>query len=100
MLSNSTTDFAGGTDKITVTGRTPLDNCTIQLRVNDENGGQTTRLLEFPHADEYTPVTFDIEHIAGKNNIAFVFLPGTQFDMKSFRFTKPKIKPVLIKATQ
>ena len=81
-------DFAGGTDKITVTGRTPLDNCTIQLRVNDENGGQTTRLLEFPHADEYTPVTFDIEHIAGKNNIAFVFLPGTQFDMKSFRFTK------------
>lgn len=81
-------DFAGGTDKITVTGRTPLDNCTIQLRVNDENGGQTTRLLEFPHADEYTPVTFDIEHIAGKNNIAFVFLPGTQFDMKSFRFIK------------
>lgn len=81
-------DFAGGTDKITVTGRTPLDNCTIQLRVNDENGSQTTRLLEFPHADEYTPVTFDVEHIAGKNNIAFVFLPGTQFDMKSFRFTK------------
>lgn len=81
-------DFADGTDKITVTGRTPLDNCTIQLRVNDENGNQTTRLLEFPHADGYTPVTFDIERICGKNNIAFVFLPGTQFDMASFRFIK------------
>ena len=88
VIEFNSLDFAGGTDKITVTGRTPLDNCTIQLRVNDENGSQTTRLLEFPHADEYTPVTFDIEHIAGKNNIAFVFLPGTQFDMKSFRFTK------------
>lgn len=81
-------DFADGTEKITVTGRTPLDNCTIQLRVNDENGNQTTRLLEFPHADGYTPVTFDIDRIAGANNIAFVFLPGTQFDMKSFRFIK------------
>lgn len=88
VIEYNALDFGGGTDKITVTGRTPLDNCTIQLRVNDESGNQTTRLLEFPHADEYTPVTFDIDRIAGKNNIAFVFLPGTQFDMKSFRFTK------------
>ncbi len=81
-------DFADGADKITVTGRTPLDNCTIQLRVNDENGNQTTRLLEFPHSDGYTPITFNIDRIIGKNNIAFVFLPGTQFDMSSFRFIK------------
>ena len=81
-------DFKGGTGKIRVTGRTPLDFCTIQLRVDDENGVQTTRLLEFPHADEYTEVQFAIDKIAGKNDISFVFLPGTKFDMESFEFIK------------
>lgn len=81
-------DFAEGTGRITVTGRTPLDFCTIQLRVTDSGKQQKTQLLEFPHSDEYTAVTFDLDTIKGKNDVSFVFLPGTKFDMESFEFLK------------
>ncbi len=88
VIEFSEMDFGKGTEKIEITGRTPLDHCTIQIRATDENGSQTTRVVEFPHSDDYVKAVFDIEKIKGINDISFVFLPGTKFDMESFRFIR------------
>ena len=81
-------DFAEGTDKVEITAKTPLDFCSVQIRATDKNGKQVTRLIEFPHADDYTAVVFDIEELKGLYNISFVFLPGTKFSIESFKFIK------------
>lgn len=79
-------DFGEGATTLTVTGHTPLDQNTIQLRTTDQSGAQTTRILEFPHTDGFEPVKFEIEKLSGLNDVSFVFLPGTKFDMESFVF--------------
>ena len=88
VIEFSCLDFADGADAVTVVGSTPLDNCTIQLRVTDKNGTQTTQLLEFPHSEGYMPVRFELDEIYGENDIAFVFLPGAKFNFDSFTFEK------------
>ncbi len=77
-----------GTAEIEITGRTPLDHCTIQIRATDINGTQTTRIVEFPYSEQYTAAKFAIDNINGIQDISFVFLPGAKFDMESFKFTK------------
>ena len=79
-------EFDKGTKKIVICGKTPNDINTIQLRYNDDNDVQQTQLLEFPNSDDYVEICFDIEEITGVRNISFVFLPGSNFDFKWFRF--------------
>ncbi len=79
-------DFDKGTKKVVVCGKTPNDVNTIQLRYNDDNDVQQTQLLEFSKSDDYVEISFDIEEIIGMRNISFVFLPGSNFDFKWFRF--------------
>ena len=88
VIEFSCLDFADGTNAVTVVGSTPLDNCTIQLRVTDKNGTQTTQLLEFPYSEDYMSVRFELDEISGENDIAFVFLPGAKFNFDSFTFEK------------
>jgi beta-galactosidase len=73
-----------GTGKITICGRTPLETNTIQIRFVGEQ--ESVQVVSFPHTDEYTELTFDIERVTGRNQVTFVFLPGCNFDFKWFRF--------------
>ncbi len=43
-------------------------------------------LLEFEKADSYTEREFPLDGISGKCRVSFVFLPGSDFDFKSFKF--------------
>lgn len=79
-------DFDKGVSGITVCGKTPNDMNTIQLRYNDDDGVQQTQLLEFSNASEYTEKHFELSNISGVRDISFVFLPGSNFDFKWFRF--------------
>ncbi|MGN1101721.1 MAG: beta-galactosidase, partial [Huintestinicola sp.] len=87
ILAFSEMDFADGTVKLEVTGRTPNAVNTIQLRYT-ENGEAKTQLLEFEFAENYTTRAFDISKISGKTDISFMFMPGSKFDFESFRFIK------------
>lgn len=87
ILEFSGMDFTSGTVKLEVTGRTPNAVNTIQLRYT-ENGEAKTQLLEFELAEDYTTRAFDISKISGKTDISFMFMPGSKFDFKSFRFIK------------
>lgn len=86
VINYNEMDFKNGTTKITICGRTPNDVNTIQLRYNNDDGIQQTQLLEFPNSPEYIEKTFDLSEIIGVKDVSFVFLPGSNFDFKWFKF--------------
>ena len=69
---------------ITVSGFSHVDN-TIHLKFLGENG-DVNRILEYPKGAGCEERTFQIEGVCGKNKVAFVFLPGSKFDFKWFKF--------------
>ena len=70
--------------KLCITGRSLLPVNSVHLIVDGE---KTQRILcEFAKAEEYTERSFPVEGITGKCRISFGFLPGSDFDFKSFRF--------------
>ena len=71
--------------KITVCGFSHVDN-TIHVKFLGENGNDVNRILEYPKGAGCEERTFQIEGVCGKCRVAFVFLPGSKFDFKWFRF--------------
>ena len=45
-------------------------------------------MLEFEYADKFITREFTINEIKGKTDINFMFMPGSKFDFKSFKFVK------------
>ncbi len=73
--------------KLTICGNAPTCNNSIHLKVSNPDGTDAkTTLLEFERSDGYTERIFEIPAITGNKKIAFVFLPGSNFDLKYFKF--------------
>ena len=84
VLEFDAMDFgAHGAKKITVCGFAHVDN-TIHVKFSGET--DAIRILEFKKTDGYVEKTFDIDGVPGMNKVAFVFLPGSNFDFRWFRF--------------
>ncbi len=80
-------DFGeNGASAITICGITANPSNQVQLRYTPEGGEQASVLLEFMHSDEISEQRFAIPKLTGRNDISFVFLPGTKFDFHWFRF--------------
>lgn len=78
-------DFSDkGTGSITICGRAPKNN-TVHIRFSGD-GEEIRNVIEFDCCDEYTYRTFEFDKITGMKDVAFVFMPGSDFDMRSFRF--------------
>ena len=73
--------------KVTICGRARDGQNTIHI-LFEGDGISTREILEAYESDDITEYTFDIGNIEGYGTITFVFLPGSNFDMKSFRFEK------------
>ena len=71
---------------ITICGKSNTDNNTINIKFFDSNNSSSTVIIEFEHTDEYEEKTFDIKPVSGKKKISFIFLPGSNFDFKWFKF--------------
>lgn len=73
--------------KLVICGRSPLPMNSIHLTAGTER-----ILCEFRTEGEsgYVEREFPLDGIAGKQNISFTFLPGSDFDFRSFRFEKQK----------
>jgi beta-galactosidase len=81
-------DFGSeGAVKLVICGRTPIDKNTIQLRFAHETG-ETTQLVEFTKCNTYELREFAIEKVTGQCHVTFIFLPGSSFDFKWFRFAR------------
>jgi beta-galactosidase len=74
-----------GASKIIISGKTPNTFNTIQLRYSD-GVTQKTQLLEFAESGDYIVQEFSLEQLIGKQDISFVFLPGSNFDFEWFKF--------------
>lgn len=75
--------------RLVIKGRSPLPLNSIHLIL--DNGNETGRVLcEFrtDGCTEYCERAFPLEGISGKQKVSFAFLPGSNFDMNTFRFEK------------
>lgn len=87
LLEFTDLDFKDyGFAKIVIKGKTPTEKNTIHIRFADENENKVNQLIEFPSTKEYTEIEFNLEAVLGKQNVSFVFLPGSNFDFEWFRF--------------
>ncbi|MBO4325638.1 MAG: DUF4982 domain-containing protein, partial [Lachnospiraceae bacterium] len=74
-----------GARSITVTGRSHAPQCTIHLHFT-KDGNTETQIIDIPKTSEAETFTYAIEPVYGACTVNFIFLPGTDFDLKSFRF--------------
>ena len=72
--------------KLTICGKSNSDNNTINVKWFSEDGSTRTDVIEFPHTQDYEEKTFEIKPVSGNQKVSFVFLPGSNFDFKWFRF--------------
>ena len=80
-------DFgANGSDRLVIQGRTMLPKNPVRLIVMGDTS--YTEDLSFRKHSDYTDCEFPIPRITGNCTVSFVFMPGSQFDMKSICFRK------------
>ncbi len=86
-LDFSDMDFGEqGTSSLTICGKSNTENNTINIKFFAEDGTSTTQVIEFAHTDSYEEKTFPLTPVKGAQKISFVFLPGSNFDFKWFKF--------------
>ena len=96
-LDFSDMDFSAGADgtadgvpgkatSITICGKSNTENNTINIKFFAEDGSSTTQVIEFAHTNGYEEKTFQLQPVTGRKKISFVFLPGSNFDFKWFKF--------------
>ena len=74
-----------GLSKIIICGRSHIDVNTIHIRFHGEKG-DVNQIVEFPYAEDNREMEFKLESVLGKQKVSFVFMPGSKFDLKWFRF--------------
>ena len=91
-IGNNVTLFFEGLDfgdvgakEVVICGRAPEGTNTIHLRFKNDSE-EVKEILEFEQCSDYTERKFAISERKGIWNASFVFLPGSNFDFKSFRF--------------
>ena len=76
----------GFASKLTICGKSNKPNNSISLKWFCSDGTSSTQVIEFPYTEGFEEKTFEIEPLKGNGKISFVFLPGSDFDFKWFRF--------------
>ncbi|MBH1939967.1 DUF4982 domain-containing protein [Mobilitalea sibirica] len=74
-----------GISRIIIYGRSPIDKNTIHVRFSNSDG-EINQLVDFTHSNEYEERIFELDNVTGITNVAFIFLPGSNFDFGWFRF--------------
>ncbi|MBR4083871.1 MAG: DUF4982 domain-containing protein [Lachnospiraceae bacterium] len=75
-----------GATGVEICSRSPLKGNTVHVQFTTKDGTVLRRILEISGTTEYQNQYFEMEPLAGEGKIEFIFLPGTNFDMKSCRF--------------
>jgi len=79
-------DFGSkGIKKLVICGRSAIDKNTVHIRFNGADG-ELIQLAEFQYEKRCKEHEFVLENITGLQSVAFIFLPGSNFDFKWFRF--------------
>ncbi|MBR1585608.1 MAG: DUF4982 domain-containing protein [Clostridia bacterium] len=79
---------AAGPATLLLEGETPLPVNTVTVRITSETGEETTSLCAFQKSEGKSSQRFRVSVPAGMCTVAFIFLPGSQFEFYGFRFLK------------
>ncbi len=72
---------------IEITGRSPIAKNTIHVRTS--NGAEEAlNIAEFTYSEDYTTKRFPVTVLSGSQTVTLLFLPGSNFDLKSIHFVK------------
>lgn len=74
--------------QLTICGKSNTENNSINLKFFNDDGTTVTQVIEFAHTNDYEEKTFEIDSLCGNGKLAFVFLPGCNFDFKWFRINR------------
>lgn len=91
--NNVTLEFEGmdfgqeGFRKLVICGRSRNDTNTINILFSNTDE-DIVRIVEVPYTDDYAEHEFSLEGVKGMRKVSFVFLPGSSFDFRWFRFIK------------
>ena len=81
-------DFGNETSAvIEITGRSPIAKNTIHVRTSNGKG-EALNIAEFTYSEDYTTKCFPVNVLSGSQTVTLLFLPGSNFDLKSIRFIK------------
>ena len=81
-------DFGTSTHaELRLDGQTPLSTNPVTIRFTSQDGEQLTSLAQFSGTERGVQC-FDVNVLPGVCSVAFVFLPGSQFDFYGFTFVK------------
>ena len=75
-------------DDLGVLAESTANCCKVSINILVSGDTEARIIAEFEGAEEYTERTFPVEKLSGKCKVSFTFLPGSDFDFKSFRFVK------------
>ncbi len=76
-----------GFKKLEICGRSRNDINTVNIHfANDDE--DIIQIVEIPYSDDYIEHEFLVESISGNRKVSFMFMPGSNFDFKWFRFIK------------
>ena len=71
---------------LAITGRTPLKQNAVNLRIAGPDGETVSYMCAFCHADVSETQCFTVPVLPGECQVSLVFLPGSRFDLESIRF--------------
>lgn len=79
-------DFHDGIKNITVCGCSHNKSTSIHIMFIDGDN-DSRHMIEVPYSDDYREVTLALSLPPFKGKISLVFLPGSNFDLKYFKFS-------------
>ncbi|MCQ2522474.1 MAG: DUF4982 domain-containing protein [Lachnospiraceae bacterium] len=76
--------------RVSLTAHTNLQVNPVQIRFTDDvTGTSSVQLIEVKQSSSYETLVYELpEGIVGKGTVDFVFLPGSEIDIKSMQFLK------------
>ena len=75
-----------GAGRVTICGRTSLE--VQPIHINVICGEETSRqIVEFSASKDYKEMTFELKKISQTAKVQLIFMPGSNFDFKSLKFS-------------
>lgn len=80
-------NFSEGIKSVRICGRSNNEKTSIHILFK-EGTEITKQMVEIPYSSDYDEFVLPLEDMKINGSVSFVFLPGSNFDMKWFKFEK------------
>lgn len=78
-------NFINGVSSVRITGKSHKPISAVHIMFKSASS-DVRQMIEIPKTDDFEQFEFSLSNIGKCDRVCFVFLPGSDFDLKSFRF--------------